>query len=94
MKIWSCLALSASAVALCAPAALADMQGTGESGGWEKRIAVEPNPAKVVVPKGYEVKVLVKGLNAPSSATVDGDGNLWVAVSPPLLGSPDIDQFE
>jgi hypothetical protein len=74
--------------------ASADMQGTGESGGWEKRVAVEPDPSKVVVPDGYEVGIFVKGLNAPSSATVDGDGNLWVAVSPPLLGSPDADQFE
>jgi hypothetical protein len=74
--------------------ASADMQGTGESGGWEKRIAVEPDPSKVVVPDGYEVGIFVKGLNAPSSATVDGEGNLWVAVSPPLLGSPDADQFE
>jgi hypothetical protein len=72
----------------------ADMQGTGESGGWEKRVAVEPDPSKVVVPDGYQVGIFVKGLNAPSSATVDGDGNLWVAVSPPLLGSPDADQFE
>ena len=74
--------------------ASADMQGTGESGGWEKRIAVEPDPSKVVVPDGYEVGVFVKGLGAPSSATVDGDGNLWVAVAPPLLGSPEKDQFE
>ena len=43
---------------------------TGESGGWEKRVAVEPDPSKVVVPDGYEVGILVKGLNAPSSATV------------------------
>ena len=70
------------------------MQGTGESGGWEKRVAVEPDPSKVVVPDGYEVGVFVKGLGAPSSATVDGDGNLWVAVAPPLLGSPEKDQFE
>ena len=48
----------------------------------------------MVVPEGYEVGVFVKGLNAPSSATVDGEGNVWVAVSPPLLGSPDADQFE
>ena len=79
---------------LTAPLAVADMQGTGESGGWEKRVAVEPDPSKVVVPDGYEVGVFVKGLGAPSSATVDGDGNLWVVVAPPLLGSPEKDQFE
>ena len=46
------------------------------------------------MPEGYEVGILVKGLSAPSSATVDAEGNIWVAVSPPLLGSPDKDQFE
>jgi hypothetical protein len=94
MKMWSCCALSIGALVASVGVASADMQGTGESGGWEKRVAVEPNPSKVVVPDGYEVGILVKGLNAPSSATVDADGNIWVAVSPPLLGSPDADQFE
>jgi hypothetical protein len=94
MKARSCLAWSAAVLVGSGGIVSADMQGTGESGGWEKRIAVEPDPSKVVVPDGYEVGIFVKGLNAPSSATVDGDGNLWVAVSPPLLGSPDADQFE
>ena len=94
MKIRSGLALGAGAMVLCASPALADMQGTGESGGWEKRVAVEPDPSKVVVPDGYEVGIFVKGLSAPSSATVDAEGNLWVAVSPPLLGSPEADAFE
>jgi hypothetical protein len=94
MKMWSCCALSITALVASAGVASADMQGTADSGGWAKRIAVEPDPAKVVVPEGYEVGILVKGLNAPSSATVDADGNIWVAVSPPLLGSPDFDQFE
>jgi hypothetical protein len=94
MKAGSCLAWSAAVLLGSSGIVSADMQGTGESGGWAKRIAVEPDPSKVVVPDGYEVGILVKGLNAPSSATVDGDGNLWVAVSPPLLGSPDADQFE
>jgi hypothetical protein len=89
-----CLAWSAVMLLGSTTLVSADMQGTGESGGWEKRIAVEPDPSKVVVPDGYQVGIFVKGLNAPSSATVDGDGNLWVAVSPPLLGSPDADQFE
>ena len=94
MKGRSCLAWSAVVLLGSSGIVSADMQGTGESGGWEKRIAVEPDPSKVVVPEGYEVGILVKGLNAPSSATVDGEGNLWVAVSPPLLGSPDAVQFE
>ncbi len=99
MRIWSCLALSAGALLLPASLAYADMgttaaAGSGNSGGWAKRTAIEPNPAKVVVPDGYEVGVFVKGLNAPSAATVDGDGNLWVVVSPPLLGSPVADEFE
>lgn len=94
MKVWSCCALSIGALVASVGVASADMQGTGQSGGWEKRVAVEPDPSKVVVPDGYEVGILAKGLSAPSSATVDAEGNLWVAVSPPLLGSPEMDQFE
>ena len=86
MRPVSRMVLSASALLVSTSLAWADMQGTGESGGWEKRVAVKPDPSKVVVPDGYEVGVLVEGLNAPSAATVDGDGNLWVVVSPPLLG--------
>jgi hypothetical protein len=70
------------------------MQGTGESGGWEPRVAVEPDPSKVVVPEGFEVGIFAQGLNAPSSAAVDAEGNLWVPVAPPLLGSPEADEFE
>ncbi|HEX6112341.1 MAG TPA: hypothetical protein VFZ10_08540 [Geminicoccaceae bacterium] len=94
MKGRSCLAWSAAMLLGSTAMVSADMQGTGESGGWEKRIAVKPDPSKVVVPEGYEVGIFVQGLNAPSSATVDAEGNVWVAVSPPLLGSPDADQFE
>src|SRR5918995_1160388 len=96
MKGWSCLAFSVAALLGSSGIATADMQGTGETGGWDTRIAVEPDPSKVVVPDGYEVGVFVKGLNAPSSATVDGEGNLWVAVSPALLGGggPAKDEFE
>ena len=53
------LLLASAAILVSAPVALADMQGTGESGGWEKRIAVEPDPSKVVVPESYEVGVFV-----------------------------------
>jgi hypothetical protein len=94
MRGTSLVTLSVGALLASTSLVVADMQGTGESGGWTKRIAVEPDPSKVVVPEGYEVGVFVKGLGAPSSATVDAAGNLWVAVSPPLLGSPDADQFE
>jgi len=94
MRGWTCLAWSAALLLGSSAIASADMQGTPDAGGWAKRIAVTPDPSKVVVPDGYKVGVFIKGLNAPSSATVDGDGNLWVAVSPPLLGSPDKDQFE
>ena len=89
MKTWSCCVLSITALVASASVASADMQGTGESGGWEKRIAVTPDPSKVVVPDGYEVSVFVAGLDTPSSATVDGEGNLWVAISGKLLGGPD-----
>jgi glucose/arabinose dehydrogenase len=94
MRATFCLGWSAALLLGTSGIASADMQGTADSGGWEKRVAVEPDPSKVVVPDGYEVGVFVKGLGAPSSATVDGDGNLWVTVAPPLLGSPDADQFE
>ncbi len=94
MRPTSCLVLSAGALLVSTSVAWADMQGTGESGGWEKRVAVKPDPSKVVVPDGYEVGIFAEGLSAPSAATVDGDGNLWVVVSPPLLGSPEAEEFE
>lgn len=94
MRLSRALALGVAASAIVAMGAQADMQGTGESGGWEPRVAVEPDASKVVVPEGYEVGIFAKGLSAPSAATVDADGNLWVAVSPPLLGSPDSEEFD
>ena len=94
MRPVSSMVLSAGALLVSTSLAWADMQGTGESGGWEKRIAVKPDPSKVVVPEGYEVGIFAEGLSAPSAATVDGDGNLWVVVSPPLLGSPEAEEFE
>ena len=94
MRPVSTMVLSASVLLVSTSLAWADMQGTGESGGWEKRIAVKPDASKVVVPEGYEVGIFAEGLSAPSAATVDGDGNLWVVVSPPLLGSPEAEEFE
>ncbi len=81
--------MAAGVSVLALSPALADMQGTGEAGGWAKRVAVKPDPSKVMVPEGYEVGILAAGLDTPSSATVDKDGNVWVAISGNLLGSPD-----
>ena len=94
MKLWSALTLSASALALTAPLAIADMQGTAESGGWETRVAVKRGSVQSRRAGRLQGERLRRGLGAPSSATVDGDGNVWVAVAPPLLGSPQKDQFE
>ena len=89
MRITRTLALAAGASVLALSPALADMQGTGESGGWAQRVAVKPDPSKVVVAPGYKVGIFASGLDTPSSATVDKDGNLWVAISGKLLGGPD-----
>ena len=89
MKQWTALLLAGAAALLAASPALADMQGTGQSAGWEKRIAVKPDASKVVVPAGYKVSIFAQGLDTPSSATVDKEGNLWVAISGKLLGGPD-----
>ena len=75
MKKSTRLSLIAIGALLAAPMAFA------QSGDWAKRTAVTPDPTKVVVPAGYEVKVFAAGLDTPSSATVDKDGNLWVAIS-------------
>ncbi len=88
MRTWNVVAIIAAAV-LWAGSASADMQGTGESGGWELRDAITPDPSKVVVPDGYEVGVFVAGLDTPSAATVDGEGNVWVAISGSLFGGRD-----
>src|SRR5262249_16836367 len=89
MKRWTGLLLAGVVTALAGPAAHADMQGTGQSAGWEKRIAGKPDASKVVVPAGYTVSIFAQGLDTPSSGTVDKDGNLWVAISGKLLGGPD-----
>src|SRR6476619_1523 len=85
------------AALLPASVAFADMQaqqGTPQAGDWVKRIPVVPNPDKIVVPPGYKVGVFKAGLDTPSSAAVDKDGNLWVAISGVLLGSPEADQID
>ena len=69
--------------------ALAQTPGDPASANWTKRIPVKPDAAKVVVPTGYKVGVFAAGLDTPTSATVDKDGNVWVAISGKLLGGPD-----
>jgi hypothetical protein len=86
----SCLipAILALFASLSTPAAGADtdtQQGTGRAGGWAPRVAIKPDPAKVMVPRDYKVGVFAAGLDTPSAATIDGDGNVWVAISGPLF---------
>jgi len=88
MRFFKSLLLAACVAPLAASVAFADMeaqQGTGKAGGWAPRVPVKPDPSKIVVPKGYKVGVFVAGLDTPSASAVDGDGNLWVAISGPLF---------
>jgi hypothetical protein len=59
-------------------------QGSGKAVSSAPRVAVKPDPSKIIVPGGYKVGVFAAGLDTPSAATVDGDGNVWVAISGPL----------
>src|SRR3954453_19171037 len=65
----------------------------GELTQWIKQTPAPPDPSKVVVPKGYKVGIFKAGLSTPSSAAVDGDGNVWVAISGNLFGGPDADKM-
>ena len=91
MKVFFSLMLAAATTICTMQAATAQSPKVGE---WIKRAPVNPDPTKVVVPPGYKVEVFKAGLDTPSSATVDKDGNLWVAISGVLLGSPEADQIE
>ncbi|RPI37287.1 MAG: hypothetical protein EHM67_11920, partial [Hyphomicrobiaceae bacterium] len=91
MKVFLRILLTTAAAVCLAPAAMAQKAATGE---WIKREPVKPDPSKVKVPPGYKVGVFKAGLDTPSSATVDKDGNLWVAISGVLLGSPEPDKIE
>ena len=74
-RIW--MIIGAVVAALPAFGALADMQpvaGGPQAGVWAKREAVTPNPDKVMVPPGYKVGVFKAGLDTPSAAAVDKDG--------------------
>ena len=85
------LAMAAIVWMLAALTSSADQQGTGRAGAWEKRIAVKPDPSKIVVPPGYKVSVFAAGLDTASGVTVDKDGNVWVAISGQLFGGGEID---
>ncbi len=92
MRFIRSLIITAFAVPLAVSVAFADMeaqQGSGKAGSWAKRVPVKPDPSKIVVPSGYKVSVFKAGLDTPSAATVDGDGNVWVAISGNLFGGPD-----
>src|SRR5438046_1772848 len=80
MRIFRSLILAALAALPLVPMALAQNAGTSTSGGWVPRTALRPEPGKLVVPKGYKAEVFVAGLDTPSSAAVDREGNVWVAV--------------
>src|SRR5256886_17420097 len=81
MRVLKSVMLAAAAGLLLVPLAVAQNQsGTPVSGGWVPRVAHKPDPSKIVVPKGYKVDVFVAGLDTPSAATVDGEGNVWVAI--------------
>src|SRR3989441_8327570 len=81
MRIFRSLILAALAALPLVPMALAQNAGTSTSGGWVPRTALKPEPGKLVVPKGYKAEVFVAGLDTPSSAAVDREGNVWVAIS-------------
>ena len=89
MRFFRSLMITAFVAPFVIAVAQADMeaqQGTGKAGGWASRVAVKPDPSKIVVPKGYKVGVFSAGLDTPSAAAVDGDGNVWVAISGNLFG--------
>jgi len=84
-KSLAAISIVAPFVAAIAWADTEPQQGTGKSGGWAPRVAIKPDPAKIVVPKDYKVGVFAAGLDTPSSATVDAEGNVWVAISGPMF---------
>jgi hypothetical protein len=84
---WRKAAILATTVGvLTVSTALGQNQGLPKSGGWVPREAMKLDAGKVVVPKGYKAEVFVSGLDTPSAATVDGEDNVWVAISGNLFG--------
>ena len=86
MRLLKTVILTATAGIFVVSTALAQNQGVPRSGGWVPREAVKPDPSKLRVPRGYEAEVFVSGLDTPSAAAVDGQGNVWVAISGNLFG--------
>src|SRR5205823_286797 len=86
MRSSKALMVAAGIGLLAASVALAQNTGVGKSGGWVPRVAVKPDPSKVMVPKGYKVEVFAEGLDTASSVAVDGQDNVWVAISGNLFG--------
>ena len=92
MEMDGLIIISRTAASIVANADMQAQQGTPQAGDWVKRIPVIPNPDKVVVPPGYKVGVFKAGLDTPSSAAVDKDDNLWVAISGQLFNTIDDDR--
>ena len=90
MKFFLSMTVAAAALMCLMQASAQEPRG----GPWPKREPFKPDPTKIVVPPGYKVGVFTAGLDTPSSATVDKDGNLWVAISGVLLGSPEADKID
>ena len=87
MKRYACLVL-AGLVALLFPRGFAQDQKPG-GGEWGKRVAVSPTLPRSWCLPATKVGIFTAGLDTPSSATVDKDGNVWVVISGPLFGGPD-----
>lgn len=77
------LAIAALVAGIASAGAQEPQQGTGRAGNWAPRVAIKPDPAKILVPKDYKVGVFAAGLDTPTAAAVDGDGNVWIAISGP-----------
>src|SRR5438093_13759948 len=81
MTLFKAVMLAAGVGLLVASVALAEHQGVGTSAGWVPRVAVQPDPSKIMVPKGYKVEVFVDGLDTASSVAVDGQDKVCDAIS-------------
>ena len=91
MKASIALLIAAFALPLATSVARADMEpqkGTGSAGGWAPRIAVTPDPSKIIVPKGYKVSVFAAGLDTPSAATVALSPVMTRRIASPKLVMP------